>query len=213
MVRRAALGAVLSTPTITAIIPTIGRESLLETLDSCLEADEIVVLADGPEVPYIDVEEDATYVVTRKAQGCHGHPLRNLALDSYVSGGYVVSIDDDDVFLPGAFAAIRAAIAYYPGRWFVFQMIGGPHSHFPGVVCWQNRRIRIGDVGTPMIVAPTSAKARWGNRGVDDFGRDMGDGFFGDYEYAAALQEELGDPVWLPVVIAEIRPAVIEGVL
>ncbi len=57
-----------------------------------------------------------------------------------------------------------------------------------------------------MIVAPASAKARWGTRGIDDLGRDLGDGYFGDHDYARALQEELGDPIWVDEVIAEIRP-------
>ena len=213
----------MSAPTITVIIPTTGdRDSLIATLASCLDADQIIVAVNKisrEQLAEVDQKIRAaglrfghkgySLMWDRHASGMFGHRARNSALQDVVMS-HVVSIDDDDVFLPGAFDAIRAAIAYYPGRWFVFQMVGGPGSHFPGVVCWQNRRIRIGDVGTPMIVAPASAKARWGSRGVDDFGRDLGEGYFGDYEYAAALQAELGDPVWLPVVIAEIRPAVIE---
>ena len=180
----------LVTPQISVIVPTLGRDTLGATLASCVNADAVFV-----EVDKVGV-------------GAYGQSLRNRVLDDgSISDGYVVSIDDDDVFLPGAFDAMRAAIADHPGRWFVFRMAFGDGSHCPGVTVWDRPQVRVGNVGTPMIVAPASARARWGVEGMTGLlGEPREDGWLGDYVYARRLLGELGEPVWCETVTALVRP-------
>lgn len=129
-----------------------------------------------------------------------------------VTGDYVASVDDDDEFLPGAFDAMRAAVATYPGRWFVFRMTFGAGSHCSGVTVWDRPQVRVGNVGTPMILAPASATSRWGVEGMTGLtGEPREDGFLGDYVYAKRLREELGEPMWMETVTAVVRPTAALG--
>lgn len=196
-------------PTLAVIIPTVGRESVLRARESCVGADQVIV--------------------SENTLGGFGHPARNYELDAgHVATDYVVSIDDDDAFLPGALAAVRTVIAdtlrfasdgvpwFVP--WFVFRMTFGPGSHANGTTIWHRRELKPGNVGTPMMVWPASARARWGTGPLraglyGDLWPDIGDGYFGDYEMAAGLEAELGPPVWREEVIAIVRPAAIQPVL
>lgn len=199
----------------TIIIPTLGSPSVGATMNSLnpqvKRGDEVLVVADGEWDPILNnacaLHQKAskarwTHEATRERIGFYGHGVRNWILDGGVWTDYVWSIDDDDIALPGALDVIHEGIFQYPGRWFIYQMVGGKNSHFPGVtVPITPGMLTRGNVGTPCIVAPSSAKARWGTAPSDH-----GDGYFGDYDYAVALQEELGDPVWVPVTVACIRP-------
>ena len=114
---------------------------------------------------------------------------------------------------------MRRAIDSFPGSWFVFGMRGGPNSHFSGVtVPTFGHEIRPGNVGTPMILWP-NCSARWGTSKTVEWERggfasssgtfgekELMEGYFGDYQFAVALQQELGDPIWIDHVVAEIRP-------
>lgn len=202
---------------VTVIIPTVGRryeslEALYDSLQPQLEPlDQLIVMGDGgSSVLWPDDMECSVFCETaQETLGAFGHGIRNLVLDGLREETYCWSIDDDDGAVPGALDAIREAIYEHPGRWFVFQMIGGANSHFPGQkVPTMGHEIRPGNVGTPCIVWPASAKARFGTGpSLNLFPElDRGAGYFGDYEMAVALQEELGDPVWVDTVIAEIRP-------
>ncbi len=175
---------------ISVIVPTLKRPTMQATLFSCIGADDVLV-----EVDEVGV-------------GAYGHSLRNRVLDEdRIEDGYVCSIDDDDCFLPGAFDAMRAAIAEHPGRWYVFRMTFGEGSHCPGVTVWDRPQVRAGNIGTPMILAPATAKARWGVEGMTGLtGEPREDGYLGDYVYAKRLQEELGEPVWCDEIIATVRP-------
>lgn len=201
------------------VIPSTGRDSVRACIDSLLPqiGDDYLYLAlDRPDVPddlYQWLHYDSTWrdnvaaMTCTEALGQFGHPQRNRILHALSEDvTHVWSLDDDDVALPGALDAIRSEVENAPLRWFAFQMRFGPGSHAPGIVCWRERVVRLGDIGTPCIVMPASAKSRWGSLGVDQFGRDYGPGYFGDFEMAKSLEAELGPPVWVPEVIAEIRP-------
>ena len=164
---------------ISVIIPTLNRPTLEATLASCKDATQVVLMPDP-----------------RGEEGAYGHGLRNRCLDEgLATGDWLVSIDDDDEFLPGAFEAMRAAVAEHPGRWFIFKMTFGDGSHYPGVTVWDRPQVRVGNVGTPMILAPASAKSRWGVEGMTGLiGEPREDGFLGDFVYAQRLREELGEP-------------------
>jgi hypothetical protein len=180
---------------LTVVIPTLGRPSLDATLASCPPpaADHVILMPD-----------------LAGESGAFGHRLRNRALDDgLVKDGWVISCDDDDEFVPDAFDKIRAAIRQHPnGPWFLFRMTFGEGSHCPGVTVWQGKSIKAGNVGTPMIVAPASAKARWGVDALPDLAGVRREGWLGDLVYAQSLRLELGEPVFVDEVIATIRPQV-----
>ena len=59
------------------------------------------------------------------------------------------------------------------------------------------------------IVMPRDSRARWGDMATDPrlpHGPSLGVGYYGDYEMAVRLQAEFGPPVWVPHVVAEIKP-------
>ena len=180
---------------ITVIIPTIGRES------AALTASSVTKQA----IPF----GDAVWLCPdRKSEGAFGHPVRNHNIDAEVEGRYLWSIDDDDIALPGALVAMHEAIEAHPGRWFLFRMIGGANSHYPRMtvpVQGMEGVMRPGNIGTPMILFP-KCKARFGTGLTGLFGEDKRDGYFGDWTMAQSLQNELGDPIWIDQVVAEIRP-------
>ncbi len=198
---------------ITAVVPSSGRPSLEATLESCRGADQVVVIGDPDNLTVQALARGFGYRYyashPSEAQGHCGHIARNMGL-GLVTTSHVATIDDDDAYLPGAFEAMRTAIAEHPRSPLFFRMVGGDGSHFPGVTVWNDKRLAIGQVGTPMIVAPTG-RARFGTRSADDYGREFGDGYFGDFEYGVALVGEFGEPVWLEPLIAVIRPTAVES--
>ena len=218
---------------LTIIVPTLGRVSLVSTLhsiaDQATEEDRVVVVEDSEfsqgsaALVRLFMRNEALrgnwscFNVGRGAPlGAFGHGARNWLLDNWLDEGdhpYCCTIDDDDVYAPGALDAMREAInsgmilSDRPYHWFIFQMIGGPNSHFKGqVVPNPNFGFRRGNIGTPTIVAPVCG-ARWGTwEEIDDFGRRRGSGYFGDWDMAEALQRELGDPIWVDQTVAIVRP-------
>ncbi len=202
------------------LIPTVGRESLRACLESLADQmrrdDRVLVLCDEP--TRYDYVTDLVYEIrsdvygiwrsyySEQQLGFYGHAQRNRAL-AYLPmverpPDLVWSLDDDDVATPDALAAIRDAYTSHAAPWYVFRMVGGAHSHFNGlVVPATGGGIRIGEIGTPMIVAPLCA-ARFG---VDAFPP----GYFGDFSYACELEDLLGPPAWKPEIVAEIRPTAV----
>lgn len=206
------------------MIPTVGRPELARCLASVHEQlasdDLIYVMFDGEYRHMVETCEEALLFARDDweriwfyaspdgvTHGLFGHPQRNRALELLPRDiDLVWSIDDDDIALPGALPAIRSAVAG-PLPWFAFQMRFGPNSHAPGVVCWHEPKVQMGDIGTPCIVMPRSAKSRWGALGVDPrTGWNGGAGYFGDYQLARNLEAELGPPVWVPFVVCEVKP-------
>jgi glycosyltransferase involved in cell wall biosynthesis len=92
-----------------------------------------------------------------------GNRARQLAQDK-ATGDYLVYVDDDDVFLDGALATMRAWVESNPGCIGIFQRKSDafpaqPHAHrlTPGMVCPQNFLIP----NRPGLVA------RWGEQSQD----------------------------------------------
>ncbi|HMC90062.1 MAG TPA: glycosyltransferase family A protein, partial [Gemmataceae bacterium] len=185
----------------TVIVPTCGRWSLQRTLRSIREqqlrrGDEVLVVTDGPQelakdqfgrsnLPGACLEAATTHDL--------GASQRNHGMD-LAHGDYLLFMDDDDSFAPGAFAAIRAAVMQAPGRPHLFRM----RFARDGKVLWRERKVQVGNLGTPMIVFPNrpSRLARW-TRSVTH-----------DYRFVAESLA-LWPPealVWRDEVIAVIRP-------
>lgn len=188
------------------VVPTIGgRESILRTLDSIAsqvnDGDEIIVVSeerDGLLHSYVQRYEDQyggewVYGYPEDGpceNGCFGHHLRNVALDTTVTGSHFWSIDDDDIMLPGAMELLRACQADVP---VIFRARWGNGHPAAGVELPIMQEVRYGNIATPMILAPVG-EARWGL----DYG--------GDFTYAEAVVAEFGEPIWRDEFVALVRP-------
>jgi hypothetical protein len=156
-------------PTLSIIIPTLGRPTLTATLASIrtqqlTDGDEVILVQDGP-------EEEATRKVFEES----GVPGKYFGLDRHYGdigatprnagmavarGDYLAFMDDDDYYLDGAFDSIRRAIARYAGRPMMFRMVRPGWAQ----TIWREQVVRLGNVSTQMIVTPNqSAKlGQWG---------------------------------------------------
>lgn len=208
---------------IAIIVPTTGRLSLAFTLASIAQQtqdeDRVLVMCDDP-VQY-DNAQTCVEAIRAGAKGCwrcyrsdeplghYGHPQRNLALTLLAeledAPKWAWSIDDDDIATFGALDMIRAAVDSGAAPWYVFRMVGGPNSHFPGVtVPTVGNVVEPGNVGTPMLVFPVDCGARFG---LSEY-RGQPAGYFGDAEMAEGLLGVLDEPGWRDEIVAEIRPKV-----
>lgn len=211
---------------LSVIIPTIGRRSLSDTLESLApqmqENDRVMVVVDdlarydfcSEAVNFAREASDpgvAWRCLPNHGQGGHyGHPARNAALDLLCEleerPEWCWSIDDDDIATFGAVDMIRSAIDSREGAWYVFKMRGGVGSHFPNVtVPALGPQLLRGNVGTPMLVWPLG-RSRFGVNGEWD---GMPAGYFGDFEMSHWLLLEFGEPAWREETVAEIRPVAV----
>jgi glycosyltransferase involved in cell wall biosynthesis len=191
---------------ISIIVPTIGRPTLQRTLHSIIrqtsDLDQIVVVFDGHDYdlqPAFDILALANCefaVASIEQLGEWGHPARNYALDNIVTRTRVMTMDDDDIYLPGAFGMIREALDAHPPAVHVFGCRWGPGHEAAGTVLPRGRGLLRGEIATPMIVAPTCL-ARYGAA------------YDGDWTYAQALASIFGEEHWHwhpDKVICEVRP-------
>ena len=94
-------------PTISVVLPTIGRATLMATLESLRQlsrADELLLITDG-EHPEAFAMLDHARLICRTQRIVHrpkandwGHTLRNV-YSQRATGQRVLHMDDDDVFL------------------------------------------------------------------------------------------------------------------
>lgn len=146
-------------PTITLIIPTIGRPTLARALRSVrdqewIAGDEVLLVGDG-HVPsaaslWDQFSLPGRYLEVPGPSKDWGHTPRNLIM-SEAKAEYIAALDDDDELATGAIATIRAALSRNPGRPHMFRMDGDP---IVGTV-WKTREVKLRNVGTPMFVLPT----------------------------------------------------------
>lgn len=126
---------------------------------------------------------------------CWGHPQRNWLLDKELSGGdLIVANDDDDVFNPGAFDAIRSRAQSNPGRVLLFRFTTVGRE-----VLWKPGEFRESRYGGHGIVVPNVAGkiGRWGRR------------YAGDWDYITstiALCGGVENAVFCDEIIATARP-------
>src|SRR6266851_4883196 len=97
-------------PTLSVVIATIGRPTLIATLESLRQlapTDEILLLTDGDHPQVISMLNSAglacssQHIVHQPQANDWGHTLRNL-YSHRAKGERVLHIDDDDVYLDGA---------------------------------------------------------------------------------------------------------------
>jgi glycosyltransferase involved in cell wall biosynthesis len=182
---------------LSVVIPTIGRETLRATLTSVApqleRSDEVLVVGDGRpacarEILARQGRRHWCYLETDGPCNDAGGTQRDLAA-TVARGDHLCFMDDDDVFTPGALAAIRRGVAEHPERVLVFRM-----DNY-GTLLWREREVRYGNVGTPMVVVPNDPArlASWRS---------------GDFEFIRDSCERLGEPVWRDEVVAIVRPHV-----
>lgn len=176
------------------IVPTVGRPSLAATLASLVSqldrsagGDEVLVIG-GPAGAVEPFVGDVIRHIPCPPGRHWGCEERTLGI-SQARQSHLAFLDDDDVWVPGARAAIARAIAETPDRPILFRMC------FPsGLILWADPVLRCGNVGTPMIVIPNDPirLGRWTVR------------YCGDYEFLASMRWAASDIVWCDEVIAEI---------
>jgi glycosyltransferase involved in cell wall biosynthesis len=118
--------------TFSVIIPTKGRSSIHRTLESIVPQ-----LEHGDEV-----------IVVRDSTGDSGDTARNDGM-SRARGTHLLFMDDDDVYVPGAFASMRRFAAENPGRIGIFKI-----EYVVGNRRWVDPELRFKNVSTQMYVVP-----------------------------------------------------------
>lgn len=202
----------MGTPTLSLIIPTAGRPSLRRTLESAapqvLPGDECIVVGDTLDGPLPQTEAICRdYPWVRYIEHAHdahrwGHPQFDAGQAAAI-GDWLIGQDDDDVWTPDAFAAIRAAIAHaeYP-RPLLFRF----RSYFGGFVFWHTAGpewIRQGHIGGHCLVQPGRAHGKVGQRAVNGTYR-----YESDFDWITSTLANWApiEPLWCDHVIAEQRP-------
>lgn len=161
------------------IVPTCGRPTLARTLESIAAAgvtaaDEILVIGDGRQPAAHGIAMRwmhmlSLFYLETKPTRCSGNAQRNEGL-KLATGTHVLAIDDDDAYRPEALDLVRAAALSTPDRFLIFRMQSHTHRH-PWGTLWKCQYPSMGNVGTPMMVAPNipGKLGRYGNRYEGDF--------------------------------------------
>lgn len=189
------------------VVPTIGRYSLYATLLSIFrngvrETDEVLVVADGvsPEASSIVATfhkigfSNLSYHEIKKSGGVGAAP-RNYAIKR-ASGSHLLFMDDDDVYTFGAISRVREKALSAPEKIHIFRM-RGQSKRIAYNVLWQEPRLQVGNIGTPMFMVPN----RQGGLPV------WPDGYAGDFGFISKAVEMFGGVgavSWVDDVIAEI---------
>jgi glycosyltransferase involved in cell wall biosynthesis len=191
------------------IVPTRGRPSLARTLRSIeeqelVEGDQVLLVADGP-CPSVWREYE------RRRQGKHRRlyryyetpPTRYLGFFQRqygmerAEGDYLLFMADDDCYLPGALAAVRAAATAHPGRILMFRMLA-----FGGRI-WRDGEPRFveGNVSDQIVALPNDPRrlGRWDDKTV----------YQGDYWFLRETVDRYPEGeaaiVWIDHLIAMFR--------
>jgi glycosyltransferase involved in cell wall biosynthesis len=191
-------------PIITVIVPTIGRPSLAATLESLAAQRlakyiEVLVVPDTHKravpLPILPTGLARIEIMDYDAGfSAWGHPQRNFAMPQ-AHGIWVATLDDDDVWTPGALDIIVGGVSSAPQPFHIFKM----RHHESGVIIWNRRYPSQGNVGTPMFVWKNGTQVgQWGRA------------YEGDFNFVAssihAMPNGVDDLYWHDAVIATIRP-------
>lgn len=198
---------------LTVIIPTLCRDTLVRTLDSIAgqrlqEDDQILVCQDSWPGHASDMTPSAAMADTVRSygpqfqfhqhdagEGTWGNDQRNAMIPK-ATGDWVLFQDDDDIFVPGAFNTIRIMADRQEDKgdkspmYFRFE---GPN----GTLFWRKAgEILRNHIGGHCIVAPRGPKlAAWGK------------GYTGDYEYVARTSMNFKDfGYWYPHILSMHKP-------
>lgn len=192
----------MSEPTVSVIIPAIGRphmEKVLRTLVPQLSVgDEIQVIGDGPQPDSRKVVEAvASPFVKYDEQGPfwkYGNPQRNIAMER-ATGQFLWFIDDDDDPLADGVLTLKKLVAERPENPHLF------HVSYRGIPMplKNDNRLYCGNV-TGQCFVPPNVKGRLGK---------WTDNYEGDFSF---ITETLGlypakALVWHKEIICSVVPA------
>ncbi len=171
---------------VSVIVPTIGRQSLRETLASIETepGDEILVIGHAhpdarqdPRARYLSCDRGHDWGCLERTMGIH-----------HAQGTHLAFLDDDDVYLPGTRILMAAAITKAPDRPVLFRMV------YPnGFTLWETQELRVTNVSTSMLLLPNdpSRLGTWSTR------RE------GDFDFLASSAWRADDIYWAPSVICQ----------
>lgn len=171
-------------------MPTIGRRTLIQTVQSIPRQWQILVVADGEHAAAqanLFLKKTRAQVIETERTDAVGHPQRNIGM-RLADTEWVAFMDDDDTYVPN-----------------VDQLVGPQHPlphiyrmrYTNGNTLWTTHQVQEGNVGTPMFVVPNDPRrlAEWPSRRSGDFV------FIRD---TCQLYEQ--KPVFVDTVIALVRP-------
>lgn len=194
----------MNPPSLSVIIPTIGRSSLRRCLDSLAPQefgpqDEVLLVCDGERRP--DVEqmfEERKFPGrcwhTETQLGFWGHGIRNhLQKEAIPKADFIVSMDDDDIFMPGALQKIRTTLQENPTlphlfKIWLYKLNGG--------VMWGAKLVQPSIVGTLNMVYP-NVPGKFGNWAYY---------YGGDFDAIYGTLIAHGHHIWSEDFIAVWRP-------
>lgn len=191
--------------TLSIIIPTCGRASLKRTLWSLVgqiaDGDQVLVIGDGAQPQAETICRAFSTLNLRYVDGvethCFGNRQRQAGM-ALATGDYLLFLDDDDVYVPGALQVVREAAAQWPDCPMLFRFIDKN-----GAVLWRDPVVREGNVSTVQIVFPNRPEwlGAWGDR------------YEGDYDFIRSTLDRWpgGDQAvaWRPNILADCRQAVL----
>jgi glycosyltransferase involved in cell wall biosynthesis len=171
-------------PTLSIIVPTLGRKTLERTLRSIAgqvrPGDEVLVVCDET--------------------GDSGDSARMSGMER-ARGSHLAFMDDDDVYAPGAFEKMRHFARENPGRIGIFKM-----QHPVGTTHWRDGEpvLRYANVSTQNFLVPNvpGRLGRWTDRPP----RPGGGLYAGDYAFIVGTVELQGEPVFVDEVTVLVRP-------
>jgi hypothetical protein len=183
---------------LTVILPTTGRPTLANTLKSLSQlgaGDELVLIVDGGPSAALQVLSEARLACPIKTI-LHSPPSGDWVeslRDTYsrrAAGDYLLHVNDDDAYVPGAISLVREHIRRNPGKMLVFSVAARERPvPWPGQI-----GIWYGNISTSCVALPNDP-SRWGTWG----GREPG----GDFRFYSSCRFERA---WVDSTIAVIRP-------
>lgn len=162
-------------PTISMVLPTVGRTHLFNTLISAREAglgegDELIVVMDGPfeptrHVPVFSAMEDwpgdLLVVHLKEGEGGnYGHPGRTYG-QSRATRDLVMFTQDDQRFTPGAIQRVRQAVSETP-RWHRKAHIFPVVPRAGNIVPQRDGDLELGHIDADCVVLPTKQRRLFG---------------------------------------------------
>jgi glycosyltransferase involved in cell wall biosynthesis len=119
----------MSIPTVSVIIPTIGRASLAKVLSTLVpqisEGDEIQVIGDGPQPEARKIVEAIASPLVKYDEipqiFNYGNPQRNLGISRAI-GQFLMFIDDDDDPYADGVTTVKRLTAQHPDRPHLFHI-------------------------------------------------------------------------------------------
>lgn len=201
-------------PTLTIAVPTMGRPILRHTLDSIARQDltpddQVLVVFDSfqgsgdLEATRELVESYGyTFVLFNGGHSFYGNPQLNHAI-SLARGDYFCALGDDDIYVDGAIARLRAAIK--PGRAVLFQFYAPPFLAINNprrFLLWQTKQLRVANISGCCVAAPRAALVPVSaERRIEV-----------DFEWIVDIVAKTGQkPIWLRDCLIIARPDLRDG--